>query len=131
MGEKEFQQGLDIRRDMFGPEGAEQQVDKASAFMWPLQEFVTETCFGDVWHRSHLDRKQRSLLTLGMLLALGKTPEIKVHVKGALANGVTVEEIREVFVHGIIYCGVPAAVGAFRSASEVFAELGIDEGKRP
>ena len=61
---------------------------------------------------------------------MGKLPEIKTHVKGAIANGVTIEEIREVFVHGIIYCGVPAAVGAFRAASEVFQELGIDEGKR-
>ena len=130
MSDKFFQQGLDIRRDMFGPEGAEKQVDAATAFMWPMQEFVTKTCFGDVWHRDHLDRRQRSMLTLGMLLALGKIPEIKVHVKGAIANGVTIEEIREVFVHGMIYCGVPAAVGAFRAASEVFKDLGIDEGAR-
>lgn len=130
MADKYFEQGVAIRRDMFGPEGAEKQIDSASAFMWPLQEFVTERCFGDVWHRDHLDRKQRSLLTLGMLLAMGKIPEIKVHVKGALANGATIEEIREVFVHGIIYCGVPAAVGAFRAASEVFQEMGIDEGER-
>jgi 4-carboxymuconolactone decarboxylase len=131
MSDKRFEQGVRIRRDMFGPAGAEQQIDAASAFMWPMQEFVTDTCFGDVWHRDHLDRRQRSLLTLGMLLAMGKIPEIKVHVKGALANGATIEEIREVFVHGMIYCGVPAAVGAFRAASEVFAELGVDEGPHP
>ena len=131
MTKTKFEQGLDIRRDMFGPEGAEKQVDAASGFMWPLQEYVTEKCFGDVWHRPHLDRRHRSMIRLGMLLAMGKLPEIKTHVKGALANGVTMEEIREIFVHGIIYCGLPAGVGAFRSASEVFRELGLDEGEQP
>lgn len=131
MTKTKFEKGLELRRDMFGPEGAEKQVDAASGFLWPMQEFVTEACFGTAWQRDHLDRKQRSMLTLAMLLAMGRTPELKTHVKGAIANGVSMEEIREIFMHGIIYCGLPAGVSAFRAASEVFQQLGLDEGEQP
>ena len=103
-------------------------VDKAlangsSEFARPMQELVTEACWGSVWSRPGLERKQRSLLNIAMLCALNRPQELKTHVRGALTNGATREEIREVFMQVAIYCGVPAGVDAFRNAREVFAEL--------
>ena len=123
-----FEKGLDVRRDMWGAAGAEDQIEAATGFTWPMQDLVTRYCFGEAWQRPHLDRQTRSMLTLAMLVALGKPKELQTHVRGALANGLSVEEIREVLVHAMIYCGVPAAVEAFRNASEVFRDLGVDEG---
>lgn len=124
-----FDKGLATRREMWGAAGAEDQIEAATSFNWPMQDLVTRYCFGEVWQRPHLTRQMRSMLTLGMLVALGKPKEIQTHVRGAIANGVSVEEIREVLVHAMIYCGVPAAVDAFRNASEVLRELGIDQGE--
>jgi 4-carboxymuconolactone decarboxylase len=86
---------------------------------------VTRYCFGEVWTRDQLPRAQRSMITIAMLIALGRAHEIRVHVKGALTNGVTKEEISEIIMHSAIYCGVPAAVDAYRNASAMLEELGL------
>lgn len=101
-------------------------VDKAIAnaddFNRDMQELVTQYCWGDVWNRPGIDRKTRSLLNLAILTALNRPHELKLHVRGALNNGVTKDEIKEVFLQAAIYCGVPAAIDSFRNAKEVFAE---------
>lgn len=126
-----FYRGLQIRREMFGPQGAEQQTDNATEFTDKMQEMVTRYCFGDIWSREQLDRRTRSMLTIGMLVALGRRPEIKTHVRGAVSNGLTVSEVREVLLHSAIYCGIPAAVDGFGAASEVLAELDADDSGAP
>jgi 4-carboxymuconolactone decarboxylase len=98
-------------------------VDKALAgatpFTQPIQDHISRAAWGDVWQRDGLDRRTRSLVTVAMLTALGKQHELKGHVRGALNNGATVEEIQEVLLHAAVYCGIPASVEAFRSAAEV------------
>ena len=126
MADETFEKGLDLRRQMFGPEGAEKQTEAATEFTWPLQDMVTRHCFGEVWQREGLDHKTRSMLTISMLIALGQQNQIKTHVRGAIANGVSKEEIREILVHSIIYCGLPLAVNAFASANEVLKDLGLE-----
>ena len=118
--------GLGIRRDMFGPAGAEQALAQATDFMRPLQELATRYCFGEIWGRPGLERKTRSLVTLAMLVALDKPNQLKLHVKGAVANGVTKDEIREVLLHATIYAGLPAGVEAHRVASETLREMGLE-----
>jgi len=110
--DKAFADGLALRRDMFGPAGAEQALEAASEFSRPLQESVTRFCFGEIWQRPGLDRKTRSMLTLAMLIASGRLAQFPVHVRGAVANGVTKEELRELILHSQLYCGIPAAVEA-------------------
>ncbi len=123
---EEFDRGLELRRAMFGPEGAEHQLDAATDFTRPMQEWVTKQCFGEAWHRPVLDRKTRSLITLAMLVAMGRSHEVKIHTRGAIANGVSKDEIRELLMHSIIYCGIPMAVDGFRSATEVLKDLGLE-----
>ncbi|HEY7338984.1 MAG TPA: 4-carboxymuconolactone decarboxylase [Bryobacteraceae bacterium] len=125
MDKPTFEKGLSIRRDVLGAEFVDQAFASADDFNRPLQELVTEYCWGAVWGRPGLDRKTRSLLNLAMLSALNRPHEVKMHVRGALNNGLTKEEIKEVFLQVAIYCGVPAAVDSFRTAREVFKELGI------
>lgn len=120
-----YAQGLQTRRDVLGAEYVDAAIASADDFNRPLQELVTQYCWGDVWNRPGLDRRTRSLLNLAMLTALNRPHELKLHVKGALNNGVTKDEIREVLLQAGIYCGVPAAVDGFRSAREVFKELGV------
>ena len=115
--------GFARRRRMFGPQGAEAAVESASDFMRPLEEIVTEFCFGEVWGRPPLDDKTRSMLTIAILTALGRGPQLKNHVKGAIANGATPEEIREVILHTLLYAGIPAAVEATRVAEEALKEM--------
>ncbi len=117
-----FDQGLKTRRDVLGPDYVDKAIANADEFSKPLQELVTQYCWGDVWNRPGLERKTRSLLNLAMLTALNRPHELKLHIRGALNNGVTKEEIREVFLQVAIYCGVPAGVESFRLAREVFAE---------
>lgn len=124
--DKTFQRGLEIRREMFGSEGAEQQTEAATDFTWPLQDMVTRYCFGEIWDRPVLDRKQRSMITLAMLIALGRPHEIKIHVRGGLKNGLSKDEIREILVHSMLYCGIPASVDGYRAAQEVLKEEGLD-----
>ena len=122
MDQKLFDQGLKTRREVLGPEYVDAAIQSADDFNRPMQELVTQYCWGDVWNRPGLDRRTRSLLNLAMLTALNRPHELKLHVKGALRNGVTKDEIREVFLQAAIYCGVPAAIDSFRSAREVFKE---------
>jgi 4-carboxymuconolactone decarboxylase len=114
-----FEAGMDVRREMFGAGGAEQRLTAATDFNRDFEELVTRYCFGDVWTRPGLDRKTRSLITLAVLTALTKPNQLKAHVRGALANGATVEEIREVLLHTVVYAGIPAGVEAFNAAAEV------------
>ena len=120
-----FEKGLSIRRDVLGAEFVDNAFATADDFNRPLQELVTQYCWGEIWGRPGLDRRTRSLLNLAMLSALNRPHEIKMHVRGALKNGVTKEEIKEVFLQVAIYCGVPAAVDSFRVAREVFKEIGV------
>jgi len=123
MADGEFDRGLALRRHMFGSGGAETEIEAASDFTRPLQELVTRSCFGELWHRPELDLKLRSMLTIGMLAALGRPNQIRVHVKGAIANGVSRAEIREILLHAATYGGLPAAVDSFTAAGEALAEL--------
>jgi 4-carboxymuconolactone decarboxylase len=120
-----FEKGLGIRRAVLGAEFVDNAIKTADDFNRPLQELVTEYCWGEVWGRPGLDRKTRSLLNLAMLSALNRPHEIKMHIRGALANGVSKDEIKEVFLQVAIYCGVPAAVDSFRIAKETFKEMGV------
>jgi 4-carboxymuconolactone decarboxylase len=113
-----FAAGMQVRRDMFGPGGAEERYAQATDFNRPFEDLVTRYCFGDTWTRPGLDRKTRSLITLAALTALTKPNQLKVHVAGALANGCSVEEIRETILHTAVYAGVPCGVEAFNAAAE-------------
>jgi 4-carboxymuconolactone decarboxylase len=118
-----YDKGLAIRREVLGADYVDNAIRTADAFNRPLQELVTEYCWGAVWGRPGLSRKTRSMLNLAMLTALNRPHELKLHVKGALKNGVSREEIAEVLLQAAIYCGVPAAVDAFRTAREAFKEV--------
>jgi 4-carboxymuconolactone decarboxylase len=119
-----FDKGLSVRREVLGAEYVDAAIKGADDFNRPFQEFITEYCWGAVWGRPGLPRKTRSIINLAMLTALGKPQELKIHVKGALKNGCTKDEIMEVLMQTAIYCGVPAAVDAFRTAREAFKEAG-------
>lgn len=123
MTDATYERGVQIRQEIFGKELTDAQLANADEFNGLIQDLVTRYCFGEVWGRELIGRKVRSMITLAMLAALGRENEIRVHVRGALANGVSKEEIGEVFLHAAIYAGVPAGVGGFRAASEVFAEV--------
>ncbi|PIM54335.1 4-carboxymuconolactone decarboxylase [Roseateles chitinivorans] len=118
-----FDEGLATRREVLGDAYVNASINNATDFTIDMQELVTQYCWGDVWNRPGLDRRSRSLLNLAMLTALNRPHELKVHVRGALNNGLTRDEIKEVFLQTAIYCGVPAAIDAFRSATEVFKEI--------
>lgn len=122
MDQKRFEEGLAVRKAVLGAEYVEKSMKSADDFTRPMQELVSEYCWGAVWTRPELDRRTRSFLNLAMLTALNRPHEIKLHVLGALNNGLTRVEIREVFLQSAIYCGVPAALDAMRVAKEVFAE---------
>lgn len=115
-----FEKGLKTRREVLGSEYVDKSIASADAFNRPMQELVTEYCWGEIWNRPGLDRRTRSLLNLGMLTVMNRPHELKLHVRGALTNGVTKEEIAEVFLQAAIYAGVPAAIDSFRVAREVF-----------
>ena len=121
-----FQAGLQVRRDMFGTAGSDQAIESASEFTRPLEDLVTRYCFGEIWNRPLLDRKTRSLLTLAIVATLNRPNQFKGHVKGAIRNGVTKEEIREVLLHTAIYAGIPAGVASTQLAVEALREIGIE-----
>ncbi len=125
MDRETFEKGLAIRREVLGPEYVDKSLASADDFTRDLQQLVTQYCWGEVWGRPGLDRRTRSMINLAMLTALNRPHEIKLHVRGALRNGLTKDEIREVLLQTCIYCGVPAAIDAFRAAREVFKEEGI------
>lgn len=123
MDKEMFEKGLKMRRAVLGAEYVDKSIASADDFNMPMQELVTTYCWGEIWNRPGLPPKTRSLLNLAMLTALNRPHELKLHVRGALNNGVSREEIMEVFLQTAIYCGVPAAIDAFRNAREVFAEV--------
>ena len=123
MDKETFEKGLAIRKEVLGRDYVEKAFESADDFTQPLQDLVTEYCWGAVWGRPDLPRKTRSLINLAMISSLNRPHELKLHVLGALRNGVTRDEIREVFLQVAIYCGVPAAVDSFRIAREAFATL--------
>ncbi len=117
-----FEKGLAIRREVLGAEYVDGSIRNADDFNRPMQELTTKYCWGTIWSRPGLSRKTRSLINLAMLTALNRPHEIELHIRGALNNGVTKEEMMEVFLQTAIYCGVPAAIDSFRTAKKVFAE---------
>jgi 4-carboxymuconolactone decarboxylase len=118
-----YQRGLEIRREVLGAEHVDRSLRAASPFSQPIQELVTEYCWGAVWSREGLDRRTRSLLNLAMLTALNRNHELAVHVRGAVTNGCTTDEIRETLLQAAIYCGVPAGLESVRVAERVLTEL--------
>ncbi|MGH9717702.1 MAG: carboxymuconolactone decarboxylase family protein [Candidatus Acidiferrales bacterium] len=122
MDKATFERGRKIRSAVLGKEYVDKAFETADDFNMPLQELVTEYCWGAIWGREELPRKTRSMLNLAMISALNRPHELRSHVRGALVNGVTPAEIREVLLQVAIYCGVPAAVDSFRVAGEVLQE---------
>lgn len=125
MNQELFEKGLQTRREVLGDEYVDASLKNADEFSRRMQEHVTQYCWGDIWNRPGLDRRSRSMLNLAMLTALNRPHEIKVHVRGAINNGLTKDEIAEIFLQTAIYCGVPAAIDAFRTAKEVLKEMEV------
>ena len=124
-----YEKGLEIRRDVLGKDYVDQALAKINEFNGPFQEFITRYAWGEVWGRSGLTRRERSLITLAMLVALNREAEFRLHVRAAFRNGVTVEELRELLLQSGIYCGIPAANAAIRVAEDVINET--KGGQRP
>ncbi len=120
----QFNKGLEVRRKVLGTDYVDGSLAKADDFMMAFQNITTEWCWGYAWTRPGLEHRTRSMLNLAMLTALGKPAELKLHVKGALANGVTVDEIKEILLHATVYCGIPAGLDAFKAAHEVLKAEG-------
>jgi 4-carboxymuconolactone decarboxylase len=118
-----FEKGLEMRRAVLGAEYVDRSIANVDEFNKPFQKLVTEWCWGEVWTRPGLDKKTRSMLNLAMLTALNRPNEVRLHVRGAINNGVTKAEIQEVLLQTCICCGVPAALESFRIASEVIKEM--------
>ena len=118
-----YERGLEIRRAVVGTEYVERSLAEADDFTRPLQELVTRYCWGDVWSRPGLERRERSMINLSMIAALNRPHELKLHVRGAINNGLNKDEIREILLQVAIYAGVPASLDSFRVAKEVFAEM--------
>ena len=123
-----FERGLATRRAVLGDQYVDAALDGADAFSWPLQKLVTEWCWDEIWNRPGLDRRARSILNLGMIAALNRPHELRLHLRGALANGLTRGEIQEILLQVAIYCGAPAAIDAMRVAREVLAEIDAEAG---
>ena len=123
MSSETFETGRKIRTEVLGEERVSKVLDEADDFNRDFQHFVTEYCWGAGWGRSALDRKQRSLLNLGMLAALNRGPEFELHFRGALKNGLTLDELQDALIQIAIYCGIPAGVEAFKIANKVRREL--------
>jgi 4-carboxymuconolactone decarboxylase len=119
-----FDRGLRVRREVLGAEHVDRSLAAASEFSRPMQDLVTEYCWGAVWARDDLDRRTRSLINVAMIAALGKQHELGLHVRGAVTNGATVEEIRGALLQTAVYCGMPAGLEALRTAEAALAEIG-------
>jgi len=122
MGREKYEKGMSVRREVLGNAYVDQAMKAATDFTKPLQDLVTENCWGEIWTRDAINKKTRSLVTIATLAALKAPAEIKLHVRGALRNGCTVAEIQEVLLQATVYCGVPAGIDAFRAAKEVIEE---------
>ena len=123
MSNERFKRGLAKRRRVLGDEYVEESLRKADDFTRPLQEMVTEYCWGEIWQRDGLSDRDRSMINLAMITALNRPHELRIHVRGAINNGLSIIEIREVLMQTAIYCGVPAAIDAFRQARDVLSEM--------
>ncbi len=121
-----FENGLKVRREVLGADYVDRSLSKATPFMEPFQEMLTEWCWGSVWTRPGLDRRTRSLLNIAMLTALNRPAELKLHVRGALSNGVTTAEIQEALLQAAVYCGIPAGLDAFKVADGILSESDAD-----
>jgi 4-carboxymuconolactone decarboxylase len=119
-----FDGGMKIRREVLGAEYVDRNMAAADEFSMAMQDLTTRYCWGDIWARPGLDRKQRSMINLAMIAALNRPHELKAHVKGALTNGLSKDEIKEVLLQVAVYAGIPAGMDSFRLAREVFAEMG-------
>lgn len=115
-------QGLEVRKQVLGAEGVERTMSAVDDYTREWQDYVNRACWGETWTRTGIDKKTRSLVTLALLAALGKTTELQSHTRGAFNNGATVDEIKDVFMHVAVYCGVPIAFDAFRSTQPVVKE---------
>ena len=123
MDEKErYHKGLETRREVLGKEHVDRAQANLTEFNAPFQEFITRYAWGEIWERAGLTRRERSLITLAMLVVLNREPEFRMHIRAALNNGVTTDEIREVLIHSGIYCGLPAANAAIQAAEQVIKE---------
>jgi 4-carboxymuconolactone decarboxylase len=120
---EQFAKGLEVRRAVLGADYVDNSLARADEFMRAFQKITTEYCWGEVWTRPGLDRRTRSMLNIAMLTALNRGPELRLHLRGALTNGVTRDEIKEILLQTCIYCGIPAGLDAFKAASEVFKEI--------
>jgi 4-carboxymuconolactone decarboxylase len=120
-----FEKGLKIRKEVLGAEFVEKALAAADDFNMPMQELATTYCWGECWGREGLDKRTRSIINLAMISALNRPHELKIHVKGAIRNGLTKEEIREVLFQVAIYAGIPAGVDSFRIAKEALTEMGV------
>jgi 4-carboxymuconolactone decarboxylase len=121
-----FERGLATRREVLGDAHVDRSLRQADDFSWPLQQLITEYAWDEIWNRPGLDRRSRSLLNIGVLAALNRPYELKIHIRGAINNGLTRDEIKEAFLQVGAYCGLPAALDGFRAAREAFKEM--DEG---
>ena len=125
MDQATYEKGLAIRREVLGREYVDSSIANADDFSLPIQQLSTQYCWGEVWGRPGLDRKTRSFLNLAMIAALNRPHGLRLHIKAAIGNGLTKDEIREVFLQVAIYCGIPAGIDSVRAAKEVFKEMGI------
>jgi len=123
MTDEVYEKGLKTRREVVGAEYVDKSLAEADDFTRPFQELVTRYCWGEVWNRPGLERSERSIINLAMIAALNRPQELKLHVRAALRNGLTREQIREVFMQVAVYCGIPAGLDSFRAAREVFVAL--------
>ncbi len=124
-----FNRGLEIRRKVLGEEFVDNALANADDFMMAFQNITTEWCWGYTWSRQGLERKTRSLINIAMITALNRMHEVKMHVRGALRNGATEEEIKEVLIQATVYCGIPAGLDAFRNAHEVLLAVAAERAK--
>lgn len=124
-----FDNGLAVRKEVLGEEYVDAAFERATEFSMPMQQLVTEYCWGEIWTREALDRRTRSLVNLAMLTPMNRLHELAVHTRGAINNGCTVSEIREVLLQTAIYCGVPAAMESFRTVERVLDEMGVTSAK--
>ncbi len=125
MGSERFEAGLAVRREVLGREYVDKSLAEADDFSMPIQELSTEYCWGEIWTKPDLPRKTRSLINIGMISALNRPHELKLHIRAALRNGCSKEEIRAVLMQVAIYCGIPAGIDGFRIAKEVLKEEGL------
>jgi 4-carboxymuconolactone decarboxylase len=127
---QKYEQGLKVRRAVLGDHHVDRSLKNRNSFNEPFQDLITRYAWGEIWSRPGLSRQTRSMLTLAMMVALNRPDEFRLHLRAALTNGVSREEIQEVLLHSAIYCGVPAANSAFHLAEEVFAQLDAESSSR-